>query len=93
MASAGQPESLLFAVIAFEVLAALALIIGFMTRLIVLGLADFSVIIALMFHANLADQMQFILFFKNTAMSGGFLVVAAHGAGAFSVDAKLEGKV
>ena len=93
MAAAGLPEFLLPAVISFEVLAALALIIGYMTRLTALGLAGFSVITALMFHANLADQMQFILFFKNIAMAGGFLVVAAHGAGAFSVDAKLEGKV
>jgi putative oxidoreductase len=33
--------------------------------------------------------MQFILFYKNIAMAGGFLVLAAHGAGKFSLDAKL----
>ena len=64
MASAGLPESLLSAVIAFEVLAALALIIGFVTRLIALGLAGFNFMSALMFHANLADQMQLILFLQ-----------------------------
>lgn len=93
LASAGLPEALLPAVIAFEVLAALALIVGFITRLTALGLAVFSVATALMFHGNLGDQMQFILFFKNIAMAGGFLVLAAHGAGAFSLDAKFEGRV
>ena len=29
---------------------------------------------------------QFINFFKNLAIAGGFLVLAAHGAGKFSVD-------
>ena len=33
--------------------------------------------------------MQFINFMKNIAIAGGFLVLAAHGAGGWSVDAGL----
>ncbi|MEM6606761.1 MAG: DoxX family protein [Pseudomonadota bacterium] len=88
MESAGVSGSLLPAVLALEVIGALALIVGFKTRVVALALAGFSVLSGLLFHFNLADQMQFILFFKNLAMAGGFLVVAAHGAGALSIDAR-----
>ena len=37
--------------------------------------------------SQLADQMQFINFMKNIAIAGGFLLLAARGAGAWSVDA------
>ena len=89
MASAGLSSELLPLVIAFEILTALALIVGFQTRLTALVLAAFSVVTALMFHGNIGDQMQFILFFKNIAMAGGFLVLAANGAGRYSLDAKI----
>lgn len=90
MASMGVSELLLPAVIALEVFGAIALIVGFQTRLSALALAGFSVASALLFHANIGDQMQFILFFKNIAMAGGLLVLAANGPGKYSVDAKLQ---
>jgi len=89
MASVGLPEALLPLVIAFEIGAAIALIIGFQTRLVAISLAIFCVVSGFIFHGNLEDQMQFILFYKNIAMAGGFLVLGAHGAGKFSLDAKL----
>ena len=88
MASGGLPAFLLPAVIAFEIIGAIALIAGFQTRLVALAFAGFSVVTALLYHSNLADQMQFILFFKNIAMAGGFLILAANGAGALSLDAR-----
>jgi putative oxidoreductase len=91
MASAGVPGLLLPAVIVREVIGAVLLIAGFQTRLAAVALAGFSVLSALLFHFNLADQMQFILFFKNIAMAGGFLVLAAHGAGPLSVDGRRRG--
>ncbi len=87
MEAMGVPGALLPAVIALEIAGAIALIVGFQTRLAALALAGFSVLSGLIFHFDLADQMQFILFFKNIAMAGGFLVLAANGAGAWSVDA------
>lgn len=86
LTSGGLPGMLLPAVIFFEITAALALIVGFKVRLVALALAGFSVVTAALYHSNLADQMQFIMFFKNIAMAGGFLVLAAHGAGRYSVD-------
>ena len=87
MEAMGVPGALLPLVIAVEVLGALALIIGFKTRWAALGLAAFSVISAVIFHSNFADQMQMISFMKNFALAGGLLILAQTGATAFSVDA------
>ncbi|QFT56319.1 DoxX family protein [Microbulbifer sp. THAF38] len=86
LAMGGLPEFLLPLVILFEIGGALALIVGFQVRLTALAFAGFSLLTAVMFHNNLSDQMQFLMFFKNLAMTGGFLVVAAHGTGRFSLD-------
>ena len=88
MASAGLPEILLPAVIAFELLAGLAILIGFQTRLVALAIAGFTLLTALMFHLDFSDQMQFLMFWKNVAIAGGFLVLAANGAGRLSLDAR-----
>lgn len=88
MASVGVPAALLPAVIALEIGGAIAIIVGFQTRLVALALAGFTLAAAALFHSNFADPMQMLLFLKNVAVAGGFLVLAAHGAGAWSLDAK-----
>lgn len=89
MAAMGVPGALLPLVIALELGGGLLLVLGFKTRLIALALAGFSLISAVLFHSNLADQTMFIMFFKNVAMAGGFLVIATYGPGAYSLDSKL----
>ena len=82
------PELALAAAIAVEILGGAALIAGYRTRLTAGLLAVFSVVTALIFHSALADQNQFIHFFKNIAMAGGLLQIVAFGAGRFSLDAR-----
>ncbi|KZN47750.1 DoxX family protein [Pseudoalteromonas luteoviolacea] len=89
LASGGLPEFLLPLVIAFELVGGLFILAGALTQITALAFAGFCVISALVFHNNLADQMQFFMFFKNIAMAGGFLALASAGAGRFSVDHKL----
>lgn len=89
MDSVGVPGALLPLVIALELGGGLALLAGVFTRWTSLALAGFSVVSALIFHANFADPIQSILFWKNVAMAGGFLVLAANGPGALSLDARL----
>jgi FMN-dependent NADH-azoreductase len=43
----------------------------------------------LLFHADSADQTQQIMLMKNLAIAGGFLFLAAHGAGKISLDRRL----
>ncbi|HTJ97535.1 MAG TPA: DoxX family protein [Rhodocyclaceae bacterium] len=89
IASAGLPfpELAYVAAVGVEVVLATALLLGFQTRVVAAVIAVFSLATAFGFHSNLADQNQFIHFFKNVAIAGGLLQVVAFGAGAYSVDA------
>lgn len=87
MESVGVPGTLLPLVIALELGGGLAIAAGAFTRWFALGLGAFSIASALLFHFNLADQMQAIMFWKNFAIAGGFLLLAASGPGALSLDA------
>lgn len=88
MESMGVPGELLPLVIALEVGAGALVMAGWYTWIAAWSLAAFTLLAALIFHMNLADQMQFIQFMKNLAITGGFLVLAAHGPGPLSVDAR-----
>lgn len=90
IASAGLPLPQLGLAIAIlvEVAGAIALILGFQTRITAAILAVFTIATALAFHNKLGDQDQFIHFFKNIAMIGGLLQIVAFGAGRFSLDAR-----
>jgi putative oxidoreductase len=92
MEAMGVPGALLPLVIAAEIGGGLAILAGALTRWAALGLAVFSVASAFLFHFDLGDQGQFINFMKNIAIAGGFLVLAAHGAGKFSVDGWLASR-
>jgi putative oxidoreductase len=87
MESMGVPGALLPLVILLEVGAGLAILLGWQTRIAAFLLAGFTVISALVFHANFADQTQSILFMKNVAMAGGLLLLVAGGLHAWSIDA------
>lgn len=86
MASMGVPGELLPLVIGIEVLAGLAVIIGWQTRLAAFALAGFSIVSALIFHMDFTDQIQFIMFMKNLAIAGGLLLLVANGPGAYAFD-------
>ncbi len=86
MESAGVPGALLPLVIALEFGGGLAILAGAFTRWIALAVAAFSLASAVLFHGNFGDAAQATSFWKNVAMAGGFLMLAAHGAGTFSLD-------
>ncbi len=97
IASKGLPLPAVGAVIAIgvEVLGGLALLVGFGTRVAALVLAVFTVAATVIFHAwwavpAEAQMVQQLMFFKNIAVVGGLLVLAAHGAGGWSLDAKRQ---
>jgi putative oxidoreductase len=79
--------------IALEIVGSVALIVGFQTRVAAAALAVFTAVATVFFHAfwSVAPDQAFVqqlMFFKNVAVIGGLLLVVAHGAGAFSLDAK-----
>jgi putative oxidoreductase len=83
------PVVALWGAIAMELVGGLALAAGFHARLAALALAGFSLVAALLFHAELSDQNQMVHFLKNIAIAGGMLQVAAFGAGSVSIDGLL----
>ena len=89
MAAVGVPGALLPLVIALEVLGAIAVIVGYRTRIAAAALAVFTVAAAALFHGA-DDPVQELLFMKNLAIAGGFLILVARGAGAWSLDARRE---
>jgi putative oxidoreductase len=86
MEAMGVPGALLPLVIVLEVVGGLAIIVGWKTKWTAIALAAFTVVAAVIFHNNFAEQMQMILFMKNIAITGGLLLLFAHGAGAYSLD-------
>lgn len=92
IASAGLPfPELAYAAAVFvEVVLAAALVVGYQTRIAAVLMALFTVAAAFGFHFQLADQNQFIHFFKNLSIAGGLLQVAAFGAGTLSLDGRRQ---
>jgi putative oxidoreductase len=88
MEAMGVQGALLPLVIATELGGGVLLALGLWTRLSAVALAGFTLLAAVLFHRDFADQMQMIMFMKNLAISGGLFVVFAHGAGPWSVDAR-----
>lgn len=86
MEAVGIPGALLPLVIALELGGGLAILTGAFTRWIALAFVVFSLASAALFHADLGDAAQATNFWKNVAMAGGFLMLAAHGAGTLSLD-------
>ena len=86
MDSVGVSGALLPLVIAAEVLGGVAIAVGWHTRLTAFLLAGFTLLSALLFHNDFADQVQTIMFLKNVSIAGGFLLLVASGAGALSFD-------
>ena len=93
--SVGLPFPELAAAVAaiVELLGALALIVGYRTRVAAVVLAVFTLIASFIFHAYWAapagmQMMQKLLFNKNIAVAGGLFVLAALGAGSLSLDAR-----
>jgi len=91
MESMGVPGILFWPAAIFEVIAGLAVLIGFKTKIFAFLLAGFCAVSALLFHMVPGDQIQMALFMKNFAMAGGFLLLMHHGAGAISMDARVAG--
>lgn len=104
---AGLPAATLLAYVAglFEFVTGLAILFGFQTKIAAVLLALFCLFTAFVFHngpinipsfpegANgLLTMFNGLIFWKNISLAGGFLALAAAGAGAYSADAKLAAK-
>lgn len=88
-----MPEVATAIALVVEIVGSLALIFGLGTRWAALALAFFTLVASFFFHAYWAapaNQVMIaqLLFFKNIAVVGGLLTLAAWGAGGWSLDAR-----
>ena len=95
IASKGVPLPEVAAAIAVivELVFGLMLIVGWKTRWAALAMAVFTIVITPIFHNYWAvpaaqHVAQMLNFYKNFAIVGGLLMIVAHGAGAWSLDAR-----
>ena len=88
----GVPEILFFPSIILEVLFPILLIIGYKTRFSASIMALFTLTVALIFHTNFENQMELIIFLKDIAIAGGFLIIAANEPKICSIDYYLKSK-
>jgi putative oxidoreductase len=86
MQSFGVAPFLLPLVIVTEIGGGLLVLTGLLTRYAAIALAGFAILTALFFHNKVGDPDQTVQFQKNLAIAGGFLVLAACGPGAWSLD-------
>lgn len=70
-----------------ELVLAVALLVGFRTAWVAIGMSIFTLAAALVFHFDFSERGQIIAFLKNLAICGGLLQVAVSGPGGFSIDA------
>jgi putative oxidoreductase len=95
IASKGLPMPTVLALASglLELLAGLAVAVGFKARIAAAVLAAFTLVASVLFHnfwAMPADQVMVnqLMFMKNLAIVGGLLLVSAYGAGPVSVDTR-----
>ncbi len=79
-------------VVLLELGGGIAVLLGFYTRVMALVLAAFCVAPAVLVHYHTQNEMQMINFMNHISMPGGFLLLAAYGAGKLSMDERLKVK-
>jgi putative oxidoreductase len=90
LAQFGVPPLMLVPALILQVVGGLLIAVGWNARLAALALSLFCISTALIFHSQFGDPNEAIQFWKDLAIAGGLLILAAHGAGAFSLDSHLR---
>ena len=82
----GVPEILFVPATVLEILFTLLLIVGYKTKWAASVMALFTFTVAIIFHTDFSEGMQMILFLKDIAIAGGFMIIIVYGPGKISLD-------
>jgi putative oxidoreductase len=88
MEAFGVPGILVWPAAALEIVGGVMLLAGFKVRLVGAVFSFWCLLTAAIFHTKFSDQVQQIMFMKNLAMAGGFLMLAKTGSDQMSVDGR-----
>ena len=86
------PGILFLPALIVEILFPLLLIVGYKTKCTASIMALFTFAVAIIFHTNYSESMQLMLFLKDIAIAGGFMIVIAYGPGKISLDHYFKSK-
>jgi putative oxidoreductase len=87
MAKTGVPAPALVATIGLQLVAGMAIAVGWHARLGAAALGLFCLATALLFHTNFANRNELLHFEKDLAIASGMFVLMLRGAGRYSVAA------
>ena len=90
MSTAGVPGFLLPLVILTEIGGGIAILLGWHTRIAAFMVAGFTLLAVLIFYHDPANHTEQIIALVEIALAGGLLVLSAHGAGPWSLDARRQ---
>ena len=82
----GVPAILFMPATVLEILFPLFLILGYKTKWAAAVMALFTFVVAIIFHTDFSEGMQMILFLKDIAIAGGFMIIIAYGPSKISLD-------
>ena len=86
MAKLGVPAFAVAPVIALQLVAGIAIAVGWYARCGAAALGLFCLATAMLFHANFAIRNELLHFEKDLAIAGGMFLLTVCGAGPWSVD-------
>lgn len=87
LAADGVPVVIGGLVFWFLILSGLFLILGVLTSPTALAMAGFSMLSGVLAYSDLAQSTDMVMLLKNIALTGGYLMIALHGPGKWSLDA------
>ena len=82
----GVPGILFMPATILEILFPLLLIVGYKTKWTASIMALFTFAVAIIFHTDFSESMQLMLFLKDIAIAGGFIIIIAYGPSKISLD-------
>jgi len=88
----GVPGILFLPALVLEILFPLILIAGYKTKWTASIMALFTFAVAIIFHTDFGESMQLMLFLKDIAIAGGFMIIIANGPGKISLDYYFKSK-
>ena len=86
MENYGVPEILFLPALVLEILFPLLLIAGYKIKWTASIMAIFTFSVAIIFHTDFSENMQLMLFLKDIAIAGGFMIIIANEPGKISLD-------
>jgi putative oxidoreductase len=92
MAKMGVPSFMLIPTIALQLVAGIAIAVGWYARFGAAALGLFCLATATLFHTNFASRNELLHFEKDLAIAGGMFVLMVRGAGRWSIDGMFRSK-